>query len=116
MAKDDVGKCLTDIAEALIREDNRKCPIALTKELAGANGVDFLYREEIQRNKNKFCTRQIEGPGKGCGVTHRNGNKEKVKLHQSSILVTIPGKDMAFVQPIGSSNNVSSEDLNEWLA
>ena len=78
--------------------------------------MDFLCREEIQRNKNKFCTRQIEGPGKGCGVTHRNGNKEKVKLHQSSILVTIPGKDMAFVQPIGSSNNVSSEDLNEWLA
>ena len=46
---------------------------------------------------------------------HGNGNKEKVQLNQSSILATVPGKDMAFVEPIGSSNNVSSEDLSEWL-
>ena len=37
-------------------------------------------------------------------------------MHQSSILATIPGKDMTFVQPIGSSNDVSFEDLNEWIA
>jgi len=113
--KIDMGKYLTTVADALIRDDNRKYRIVLARDLVKSKNPEDLCREEIQRNKNKFCIRSMEGNGISCGVSHRNGNKEKVTLKDSSILVTIPGKEMAFVQPIGSAENVSPEDLIEWL-
>ena len=92
-----IGKYLTNVAGALTKEDNRTHRIALAKNLVENNGIECFCREERQRNKNVLCTRQVEGNGKGSGVSHRNGNKPKVSLDQSSILVTISGKDAAFV-------------------
>ena len=74
-----------------------------------------IYREEVQMNKNNFCIRPVVVGNDTCGATHRNGNKPKININETLILIVIPRKDMAFMQPIGSTKKVLPEDLSEWL-
>ena len=53
---ENIGVYLTDVAEASIRDENRKHCIALTKDLNGRD-ISNICKEETQTNKNKFCIR-----------------------------------------------------------
>ena len=77
------------------------------------NQPDCLCREETQAREK--CTPKFP-PGKGnCRIAHLNDEKDKVILNEHLILMTIHGKNCAFVQPIGDSRNVLQADLNRWL-
>ena len=48
--RDSIGKYLSEVAEALIRNDNKTCKIAVAGEISNGN-AERLCREEIQANK-----------------------------------------------------------------
>ena len=97
----------------MIRNDNKKYKIAVANEIS--NGYPGnLCREEIQVNKNKFCVKLCRADVEGYGATHRNGDKPKITVDGTSILAVIPGKNMAFIQPMGSAEHVSEHDLEAW--
>ena len=45
-------KCLTNVSEALLRDKNRKCRIALAKVLAVGGNMNRICKEETQTIKN----------------------------------------------------------------
>ena len=112
---ENIGKCLTEFDEALIRDENMKCCIALSKELAKGRDVNNICKEETQMNKNKFFIRSAVLGADNCSTTHQNANKPKIKISETSILIVIPRKEMAFMQPIGFTKNVSHKDLSKWI-
>ena len=73
---ENTGKHLTDVAKALIRDDNKKkYRMALAKEISEGGDIKNIRKEEAQMNKNTFCMRSVVLGTDNCGTTRRNSDK-----------------------------------------
>ena len=87
-------------------EDAKLYEIRLVNELIDFDVLE-LCSQKRAGGKNTFCLK------KNCTIDHRNQNAAPVLLDEDAIVV-LKSQDVAFLEPIGSMENVSDKLLKEW--
>lgn len=106
-SKLNVGKLLGNVTKRIIEEDNRLYTIKLVKNLCNGD-LSSLCKQKRAGGKNTFCT------SINCLVNHHNDSSPPIQLSLNSIII-MRSKNVAFISPIGSIENVDHLVLSEWL-